>query len=95
LHPDARGPQREEGAAAGRVRRVAFKRLSDAELEVYLATRTWRSCSGAYAIKEEGDPYVRVVAGSESNDIGLPMETTMMALEWIARIPPLTRPPPA
>src|SRR5262249_58621010 len=41
------------------VSRVAFRRLSDAELDAYLATRTWRGCSGAYAIKEEGDPYVR------------------------------------
>ena len=77
------------------VSRVAFKRLSDAELDTYLAKRTWRGCSGAYAIKEEGDPYVRVVEGSVSNVIGLPMETTMMALEWLARIPPLPQTSPA
>jgi septum formation protein len=77
------------------VSRVAFRRLSDAELDAYLATRTWQGCSGAYAIKEEGDPYVRVVEGSVSNVIGLPMETTMMALEWFARIPTLPRTSPA
>jgi septum formation protein len=71
------------------VSRVAFQRLSDAELDTYLATRTWQGCSGAYAIKEEGDPYVRVVEGSVSNVIGLPMDTTLMMLDWIARIPPL------
>jgi septum formation protein len=77
------------------VSRVAFKRLTDAELDGYLATRTWQGCSGAYAIKEEGDPYVRVVEGSVSNVIGLPMESTKMALDWIAKLPPLPRSSPA
>ncbi len=54
---------------------VAFKRLSDAELDAYLATRQWQDCSGAYAIQEAGDPFVHVVEGSVSNVIGLPMET--------------------
>ena len=71
------------------VSRVTFKRLSDAELDAYLATRTWQGCSGAYAIQEHGDPYVRVVEGSMSNVIGLPMDTTLMMLDWIVKIPPL------
>jgi septum formation protein len=49
--------------------------LDDAELERYLATRQWRNNSGAYAVLEEGDPYVSVVEGTVSNVIGLPMET--------------------
>jgi septum formation protein len=52
---------------------VAFASLSDAELDRYLATRSWRGHSGSYAIREDGDPYVRVVRGSLSNVIGLPM----------------------
>jgi septum formation protein len=68
------------------VSRVAFQRLSEAELDTYLATRTWQGCSGAYAIKEEGDPYVRVVQGSVSNVIGLPMETLATALAWFAEM---------
>jgi septum formation protein len=55
--------------------RVAFARLSDAELERYLATRSWRAHSGAYAIEEKDDPYVRVVEGSLTNVIGLPLES--------------------
>jgi septum formation protein len=55
--------------------RVAVKRLSDGEIATYLATRTWEGCSGAYAIQEKDDPYVRVIEGSISNVIGLPMET--------------------
>jgi septum formation protein len=56
------------------VSRVHFKSMSDHELDAYLATRTWQGCSGAYAIQEKDDPYVRVVEGSTSNVIGLPME---------------------
>jgi septum formation protein len=54
--------------------RVAVAPLSDRELDVYLATRSWRGHSGAYAIKEENDPYVQVVCGSVTNVIGLPVE---------------------
>jgi septum formation protein len=54
---------------------VTFARLSDEELERYLATRSWRAHSGAYAIEEKGDPYVRVVEGSLTNVIGLPLES--------------------
>jgi septum formation protein len=66
------------------VSRVAFAALSDAELERYLATRAWRNNAGAYAIEEEGDPYVRVVEGSLTNVIGLPMETLERTLGWFA-----------
>jgi septum formation protein len=55
--------------------RVEFKNLSDRELTDYLITRQWEGCSGAYAIQEDGDPFVKVVEGSVTNVIGLPMET--------------------
>jgi septum formation protein len=63
--------------------RVAFAPLSDAELDRYLATRSWRGHSGSYAIKENDDPYVRVVRGSLSNVIGLPMESLTRVLAWL------------
>jgi septum formation protein len=63
---------------------VAMKALSEGELDTYLATRTWQGCSGAYAIQEGVDPYVRVVEGSVSNVIGLPMESLERVLPWIA-----------
>jgi septum formation protein len=71
--------------------RVVFAALSDAGLDAYLATRQWRGCSGAYAIQEKDDLYVRVVEGSVSNVVGLPMETTLTALRWLAGTPPLGR----
>jgi septum formation protein len=64
---------------------VAFKAPSDGELEGYLRTRQWQGCSGAYAIQEGSDPFVRVVRGSISNVIGLPMETLESMLAWLAR----------
>jgi septum formation protein len=69
------------------VSRVAFKALTDAELDAYLATRTWQGCAGAYAVEESEDPYVQVRQGSVTNVIGLPMESTQRVLAWLSRSP--------
>ena len=55
--------------------RVFFQQLSDTELDRYLSSRAWQGCSGAYSIQEKDDPYIRVVEGSLSNVIGLPLES--------------------
>jgi septum formation protein len=68
------------------VSRVVMHAMNEDELTAYLGSRLWQGCSGAYAIQEEQDPYVRVVEGSMSNVIGLPMETTEEALRWIASL---------
>ena len=73
------------------VSRVAFKALTEPELDAYLATRTWQGCSGAYAIQPEGDPFVHLLEGSMSNVIGLPMESTETLLRSILGIPSLTQ----
>jgi septum formation protein len=62
---------------------VVFAALTDEALDTYLATRSWRGHSGAYAIQEQGDPYVRVVEGSVTNVIGLPMESLTRVLDWL------------
>ena len=54
---------------------VRFKALADAELDGYIASRQWENNAGAYAIKEEGDPFIEIVQGSITNVIGLPMES--------------------
>jgi septum formation protein len=61
--------------------RVSFKRLTEAQMDAYVATRQWQGCSGAYAIQERDDPYVRVVSGSLSNVVGLPMESLAGVLD--------------
>lgn len=63
--------------------RVAVAPLTEAELDVYLATRSWRGHSGAYAIREKDDPYVRVVCGSTTNVIGLPLESLVEHLRLL------------
>ena len=63
------------------VSRVRMKELSAGEIDEYLKTRKWEGCSGAYAIREEGDPYLTVVEGSVSNVIGLPMESLARAFQ--------------
>jgi septum formation protein len=62
---------------------VHFRALTDEEMTRYLATREWQNNSGAYAILEEGDPYVRVVEGTVTNVIGLPLETLRVRLAWL------------
>ncbi len=54
--------------------RVTMKPLSHWNIDEYLQTRQWVGCSGAYAIREDGDPLLTVV-GSITNVIGLPMES--------------------
>lgn len=66
------------------VSRVHFRKLTAAELDGYLATRTWQGCSGAYAIQEKDDPFVHLLEGSISNVIGLPMETLARVLPFIS-----------
>jgi septum formation protein len=66
---------------------VHFTALADEEMDRYLATREWKDHSGAYAIREDHDPYVRVVEGSITNVIGLPLETLGQRLAWLAAVP--------
>jgi septum formation protein len=68
--------------------RVAFRDLTDTEIETYLDTRQWEGCSGAYAVQGPQDPYVRVVEGTVSNVVGLPLETSRTLLAWFAGIFP-------
>ena len=67
------------------VSRVAFRKLSDAEIDTYLATRKWQGCSGAYAVNMEHDDIVTIVEGSVSNVVGLPMETLARVLPLLSK----------
>jgi septum formation protein len=55
--------------------RLFSRTLSKQELDDYLATDAWIGRSGAYAIQEENDPFLRIIEGSLTNVIGLPMES--------------------
>jgi septum formation protein len=60
---------------------VSFKKVSPAEIENYLETRSWKNHSGSYAIEEENDPWVQISQGSITNVIGLPLESLLFNLE--------------
>jgi septum formation protein len=60
---------------------VAFKRLSDAELDWYLASGEWQGKAGGYAIQGLAARFVREIVGSYSNIVGLPLfETTQLLI---------------
>jgi septum formation protein len=62
--------------------RLYFRTLSAQELDDYLATDQWVGRSGAFAIQEENDPFMRILDGSLTNVIGLPMESLTRNLKW-------------
>jgi septum formation protein len=59
---------------------VAFKRLSDVEIDFYLATEEWRGKAGGYAIQGQAARFVRFLSGSYSNVVGLPLYETAALL---------------
>ena len=59
---------------------VAFKRLSDEELEAYLASGEWRGKAGAYAIQGRAEALIRMLSGSHSGVMGLPLYETRALL---------------
>ncbi|TKD53343.1 Maf family protein [Sphingomonas baiyangensis] len=60
---------------------VAFKRLSDAEIERYLACGEGLGKAGGYAIQGRAEAFVRFLSGSHSGVVGLPLFDTRALLE--------------
>jgi septum formation protein len=59
---------------------VSFKRLSDQELDFYLASGEWRGKAGAYAIQGRAEALIRQISGSHSGVVGLPLFETRALL---------------
>ena len=55
------------------VTRVRFRDLSDADIELYLASREWHDRAGGYAIQELGAMLVEEIEGDWFNVVGLPV----------------------
>ena len=70
------------GDAAVRVveTRVAFKPLSDDEIEGYIATGDWRGKAGGYAIQGPAGAFVRRIVGGHPAVMGLPLYETVQLL---------------
>jgi len=57
--------------------RVRFKRLSDEDIEAYLASGEWRGKAGGYAAQGIAGTFIVKIVGSYTNVVGLPLyETT-------------------
>ena len=60
--------------------RVRFKRLSNEDLESYLASGEWRGKAGGYAIQGLAGSFVVKLVGSYQNVVGLPLYETVALL---------------
>ncbi len=52
---------------------VRFKRLSDADLDAYIASGEWHGKAGGYAIQGRAEALIQQMAGSHSGVVGLPL----------------------
>jgi septum formation protein len=59
---------------------VAFKRLSETEIAVYLRSGEWHGKAGGYAIQGRAAMLIRWMCGSYSNVVGLPLFETAQLL---------------
>lgn len=59
---------------------VAFKRLSGEEIAAYLAGGEWLGKAGGYAIQGRAEALVRMLSGSHSGVMGLPLYETRALL---------------
>ncbi|NLX12543.1 MAG: septum formation protein Maf [Phycisphaerales bacterium] len=62
------------------VTRITMRRMTDIELDAYLAGGEWQGKAGAYAIQESADMFVTRIEGSRTNVVGLPMELVLRVL---------------
>ena len=60
---------------------IAMKRLSAEEIDYYAGHGEWRGKAGGYALQGYGEVYVRHIAGSYSNVVGLPLAETRHLLK--------------
>jgi septum formation protein len=62
---------------------VAMRALSSDELDAYLDSNAWVGKGGAYGVQDEADAFVRLIDGSFTNVVGLPMDLLAeMLVPW-------------
>lgn len=62
---------------------VRFKRLSEPEIDAYLASGEWQGKAGGYAIQGTAATFIRFLSGSHSNVVGLPLFETAQMLRGL------------
>ena len=60
---------------------IVMKRLADDEINFYARHGEWQGKAGGYALQGYGEVYVRRIAGSYSNVVGLPLAETRNLLK--------------
>jgi septum formation protein len=60
--------------------RVRLKRLSNDEIEAYLASGEWQGKAGGYAVQGLAGAFIVKIVGSYSNVVGLPLYETVTLL---------------
>jgi septum formation protein len=60
---------------------IGMKRLSGEEIDYYASHGEWHGKAGGYALQGYGEVYVRQIAGSYSNVVGLPLAETRLLLK--------------
>ena len=65
--------------------KLRMAQLSDRELEAYLDTGGWKGKAGAFGYQDELG-WIEILAGSESNVVGLPMEMLADMIAELQRI---------
>jgi septum formation protein len=61
---------------------VTFTRLTEADIDLYLASGEWRGKAGGYAIQGEAARFIRFLSGSYSGVVGLPLFETAQLLRF-------------
>jgi septum formation protein len=64
--------------------RVAFKRLTQADIDAYIASGEWRGKAGGYAVQGLAGAFVISIVGSYSSVVGLPLYETANLLEGVS-----------
>jgi septum formation protein len=67
---------------------VTFQRLTEQQVDAYLAGGEWRGKAGGYAIQGQAEAFIRFLSGSHSNVVGLPLFETAQLLRGIGWLRP-------
>jgi septum formation protein len=61
--------------------KVRFKRFSKEDVDSYITSGEWRGKAGGYAIQGRAEAFVRMLQGSHSGVVGLPLYETLQLLQ--------------
>ncbi len=67
---------------------LSFQRLTQSQIEDYIATGEWRGAAGGYQIQNRAEVFVRFLSGSHSNVVGLPLFETAQLLRGVGWLRP-------